>query len=112
MICGRATKARLLALENALYVVADGTRFLLKQIAPLEKDISTIITAFSKEDVRADIPPARVSAFIKRVGAIAEMKSSAHVILKIDDGQIGLSFSDGLASSTSIISWMLWKAVT
>lgn len=85
--------------EQSVYFISPSTRAVIKQLPQLKNDIATMLDRFGDEAIVATLPKDRATAFIKRVNALAETKSLAHIGLSASQGQIALTFNEGTASS-------------
>lgn len=85
--------------EASLYVVAAGTKLVVKQVPPLKFDIKSGISAFREQQLKIDLNRDVVSSFIRRAEALAEEKGKATVAISVEDGAVKLSFAEGKSSS-------------
>jgi hypothetical protein len=76
-----------------------GVRCIIKCLPQLKHDITTMLGKYEQGDIVAPIPGDRITAFIRRVGALADNRRLAHVGLGASKGRITLSFAEGTASS-------------
>ncbi len=90
--------ANLFLEEGGIFYEDSNRRCLIKQIAPLKVDINSIFEAYQASDIMIELPTERIQAFIKRVAAISDNKTTS-ILLGASKGRLNLSFSDGLASS-------------
>lgn len=94
-----ATDAWLEFSEKDVFLSSENMTLLVAQSAPLQQDIAKILEQYLSGETSVEIPPQRVQAFIKRVGALAESKKHIDLFLHIKEGRIALSFSEGVASA-------------
>jgi hypothetical protein len=83
--------------DKTIYYQESGKRLLLRQIAPLKKDIKGLMSNFDTAELSAPLDQGIVSTFIRRAEALAE--SGAFVSISVEDGQAKLSFESGKSSS-------------
>jgi hypothetical protein len=85
--------------DKSIFVRGADFQCIIKQVAPLKKDISKILENFSAAETVAEIPADRVAAFIKRVAAISENKKTTHVTIAASAGQMTMAFVEGTAAA-------------
>lgn len=85
--------------DKAIYCGVEAYKLLLHPAPPLKHDLRALISAYAAHDTVAELPNARIGAFIKRAAALAEAKQHTYVVLRIADGALALSFAEGTASS-------------
>lgn len=85
--------------SKALYYEGGTFRLLLRPIPPMKQDLRAATGNFIDCEVGALIPKAKIAAFVKRVGALAEVKQLAHVDLQASEGAIFLGFEEGTSGS-------------
>lgn len=91
--------ARVEIMEKALYVGIGGYKLMLRPAPSLKHDLRALIDNFSAHETVVEIPRERIAAFIKRASALAEAKQHTYVILRVVEGALSLSFSEGTATS-------------
>lgn len=84
---------------KSLYFSNGMTKCLIKQLPPLKHDLASMLKKYETADIVAEVPTDRITAFIRRVGALTENKRNAHVSIGASDGRMTLSFEEGTASS-------------
>jgi hypothetical protein len=85
--------------DKSIYYASTDVKCLIKQLPKLKHDIADMLAKYVDAEIIAAVPRDRISAFIKRVGALTENKRTAHVSLGASQGRMSLSFSEGTASS-------------
>lgn len=93
------TPARFAATETAVCAAAGAFRLMLRPAPLLKQNIAELAAPFSSKEVVATIPADRISAFIKRAGALAESKANTMLTLRVVAGAVELSFAEGAATS-------------
>ncbi len=92
-------EGRLLLDATTVYYEDAITRCVIKQVPPLKHDVREILQRYAQADLRVPLPRERAAAFIKRATTLSETKKNLFVQLTAQNGQISLSFADGVTSS-------------
>jgi len=85
--------------DKALFYQGGPFVLMLRPIPPMKQDLRSFASNFHDCEISAEIPKAKIAAFVKRVGALAEVKQHAHVDLLVSEGAIALAFEEGSSSS-------------
>ncbi len=104
LLAGAMAEDGLMAFDgNTVYYWDEGTRLVLKQVAPLKHNLMDKVAPFAGAPEKvAKIPRERIAAFVKRVAALAEAKRATDVILHAHGNELTLEFADQTAASEEL----------
>lgn len=85
--------------DKAVFYKSDTTRALIKQVPHLRNDLTTMLERYADDAIVAPLARDRLTAFIKRVGAMAADKKASAVGISASEGRLNLTFLEGATSS-------------
>lgn len=85
--------------SDAVFYEDKYCRYFIKQVPPLRYDSLEQLNKFLAATMVAGIGSDAVHSFVKRAGALAENRRHTYIALEASDGQLALSFEEGVASA-------------
>lgn len=85
--------------EDSIYCQTPTTKLVVRRKADLKSDLRSIAAGLRGQELSLPIDRESLSAFIRRVDALAEDKQKARMLIAVEDGATRLEYEDSISFS-------------